>query len=286
MSDTERQSPRTAIRNWLQDTDSTSTIKPANAYSEQQDVERGSRHRSRRHHSTKYPLEAKHRHNEEACRKHQRYNKSGTRQKHVTDQVLAVSLHQPQPQIYSKVNTAVDPNGLGLAERLGLHAPFRTFKDHSDNDIIGVQGRPRKRRRSRSSTSSYLEPAAANDLSDNDHDHPSPATKLCTARTGPGLGDRCKNISPTASQGSQMMLPSPEKLLKSYERRPRHKTRQDRYELKDNNRDGGKTEQAAKKNRVEKKQKKHKRKEKSGAALMHDFTAHNVAHDRLTVSCT
>ena len=80
-----------------------------------------------------------------------------------------------------------------------------------------------------------------------------------------------------------MMILSPEKL--SYERRPRHKTRQDRYELKGNNKDSEKMKQATKKDRGEKKQKKHKRKEKSGTALMHDFAAQNVAHDRLTVSC-
>lgn len=286
MSDAERQSPRTAIRNWLQVADSKSTTENADAFPEQQPINLGLRHHSRRHHTTRYSSETKHPHDEEAGRKQQRHNKSGARQKRVTDEILLLNSHQAQPQIHPKPNTASNSNSLGLAERLGLHAPFRTFKDHSDQDIVDVQGRPRKRRRSRSSTSSYLEPAAATDLSENGHDHPSHATILRTTNGGPALGDRGKNTSPMASQSSETMLPSSEKLLKSYERRPRHKTRQDRYELKDNNRHSGKMKQAAKKDREGRKQKKHKRKEKSGAALMHGFAAQNVAHDRLTVSCT
>ncbi len=279
MSDAERLSPRTAIRNWLHVTDSKLTAKPTNAFAEQRDTEQRSKRHSKRHHETMYPSKAKIQHDKDAGQKHQRNNKSGTREKRVTDKVLLVNSHQAKPQANFTENTALNSDGLGLAERLGLHAPFRTFKDHSDNDTVDVQGRPRKRRRSRASTSSYLEPAAPADLSDNDHDHPIHATIVRTASSGPVLGDRVKKTSPTMSQGS-------EKLLKAYERRPRHKTRQDRYELKDNNRDSEKKKQAAKKDRGEKKQKKHKRKEKSGAALMHDFAAQNVAHDRLTVSYT
>ena len=276
MSDSERQSPRTAIRNWLQATNSKSHAKPTDALPERQNIERRSTHHVRRHHTKRHRSEPKNQHAEEAGQERPRHKKS------------RVNSHQAQPQLPSKENTAVDSNGLNLAERLGLHAPFRTFKDHSDNGIPDVEGRPRKRRRIRTSTSSYLEPAATNDLSDNDHDHPSHTTILRMANEGPALGDRGKNTSPTASQGSEMLSPSPEKLLKSYERRPRHKTRQDRYELKGSNRDSLKTPRIEKKDRGENKPKKHKhqRKEKSGAALMHDFAAQNVAHDRLTVSCT
>ena len=286
MSDAERQSPRTAIRNWLQVTDSKSTTENADAFPEEQPVNLGLRHHSRRHHTTRYSSKTKHPHDEEAGRKQQRHSPSGARQKRITDEVLLLNLHRPQPQTHTKSDTPSNSNSLGLAERLGLHAPFRTFKDHSNHDIVDVQVRPRKRRRSGSSTSSYLEPAAANDHSENGHDHPSHTTILRTTSAGPALGERGKDMSPMASQSSEMMLSSPETLLKSYERRPRHKIRQDRYELKDNNRRSEKMKQAAKKDRGGRKQKKHKRKEKSGAALMHDFAAQNVAHDRLTVSCT
>lgn len=283
MSDSGRQSPRIAIRDWLQSTDNNSSAKPADAFPEQRNNERGSRHHPRRHHTTtRYPLETKDEHNQEAGRKHQRHNSCETRQKRIANKAHLVKSHQAQPQTHRKGNT----DGLCLAEQLGLHAPFRNFKDHSDDDIDD-QGRPPKRRRNRSSTSSYLEPAAGNDLSDNDHDRPSHATILPMASMRPALADRGKITSPTASQDSELFLPSPEKPHKSYERRPRHKTRQDRYELKDNNRySGEKAKQAAIKDHGRKKQKKHKRREKSGAALMHDFTAQNVAHDRLTVRCT
>ena len=64
-----------------------------------------------------------------------------------------------------------------------------------------------------------------------------------------------------------------------YDKRSRHKTRGDKYSLKEN--------WKAKKN-VEtdngKKTKRRKRREKMGKTLMHDFTASNVAQDRLTVS--
>ena len=279
MSDAEELSPRTAIRNWLQVTNSKVTAKPTNTFAEQRDTEQRSKRHSKRHHETRYPSKSKFEHDKDAGQKHQRNNESGTREKRVTDRVLLVNSHQAKPQTNFKEDTALHFDGLGLAERLGLHAPFRTFKDHSDNDTVDVQGRPRKRRRSRASTSSYLESAAPADFSDNDHDHPIHATIVRTASLGPVLGDRVKNTSPTVFQGS-------EKLLTPYERRPRHKTRQDRYELKDNNRNSEKTKQAAKKDRGDQKQKKHKRKEKSGAALMHDFAAQNVAHDRLTVSYT
>ena len=278
MSDSERQSPRTAIRNWLQETDSKLNAKPTDARPEGQDTERGSRHHKRRQHTKRDRSETKDQHAKEAGRKRPVHDKNG------------LASRQAQSQFHSKENTAVNADCLGLAERLGLHAPFRTFKDHSDNGIPDIQGLARKRRRIRSSTSSYLEPAAAIDLSDNDNDRLSHTTILRSANERPVLGHRGKNASSTASQSSEKLLPSPEKLLKSYERRPRHKTRQDRYDLKDSNRDVVKTLKPARKDLGEKKQKKqkhkHKRKEKSGAALMYDFAAQNVAHDRLTVSST
>lgn len=274
MSDSDRESPRAAIRNWLQATDSKLNAKPSDALPEGQDIERRSRHHVRRHHTKRHRSETKDQHGEEAGRKRPRHDNSG------------LNSREAPSQLKSKENTAVHATGFGLAERLGLHAPFRTFKDHSDNSIPDVEGRPRKRKRIRSSTSSYLEPAAANELSDKGHDRPNYSAILRTANERPALGDRGKNTSSTASQDSETSLPSPEKLLESFERRPRHKTRHDRYELKDSNRDSVKMLKTAKKDRGQKTQKKHKRKEKSGAALMHDFAAQNVAHDRLTVSCT
>ena len=283
MANAERQSPRKAIREWLSDTNNKSTAKPANVYPEQQDIEPRSRHHSRRHHRTRYPPEDVGQREDTAGRKHQRGTKGGVQQKSVSGKARPLDSQRAQPKIGLKENTAVNSSGLGFAERLGLHAPFRTFKDHSDHDISEVQDRPRKRRHSRSSTSSYLEPAAASDVSDTASGHPGHGTMQRAALSRPALGSRGKHNSPTAYQGLEI-LPSPEKLYKSYERRPRRRTRKDHYELKGADRDSGKANKAVRKDRVVKGQKKHKRKEKSGATLMHDFTAENVAHDRLTVS--
>lgn len=67
----------------------------------------------------------------------------------------------------------------------------------------------------------------------------------------------------------------------SYERKKRHKTREDRYELKQDKKDRKETE--ARKKTANKKKEKHKRRAVSGTALMQDFSAKNVAPDRLTV---
>ena len=289
MSSAERQSPRKAIREWLLTTNNKPTAKPANVYPEQQEIEPRSTHHSKRHHRTRYPPEVVSQHEDIAGRKHQRGIESGIQQKSVLGKARPVYSQRAQPKIDLKEDSTVNSSGLGFAEQLGLHAPFRTFKDHSDYDISEVQDRPRKRRHRTSSTSSYLEPAAASDVSDTASGHPGHGTTQHAAHSAPALGSRSKHNSPTACQGLES-LPSPEKLLKSYERRPRRKTRKDHYELKGVDRDSGKTKKAVRKDRavgkdrVVKKQKKHKRKEKSGATLMHDFTAENVAHERLTVS--
>ena len=69
--------------------------------------------------------------------------------------------------------------------------------------------------------------------------------------------------------------------LKSYERRPRHKTREDRYEMKQTRK--SKRESNAVRSFTQR-SKRRKGKEKSGAAHIHNFKAPNVSHDRLTVT--
>ena len=283
MSNTE--SPRTAIHKWLQGTDGKSTVKPAEALSEQQKIERISRHNSKPHRRTNYHSAIEGPHDEEAGRKRYIYGKDGDRQKKIPDNALSSNPLQARSRKHSKAIAAITPDGHGLAERLGLHAPFRMLRDRSGDSIPESQGRLPKRRRSRSSTSSYLEPAAANTFSDNDHARSSHSTILGNVGTRPALGDEGNNSPPTVSKDSGVLQPPTEKLSVSYSKRPRHKTRKDRYELKESSRPREKTKQDTKKNRTKKKPKKPKRKEKSGAALMHGFAAQNVVHDRLTVSC-
>ena len=66
-----------------------------------------------------------------------------------------------------------------------------------------------------------------------------------------------------------------------YKKRSRHKTRQDRYEVKNAKKS---TEESAIKDGSSRKVRKRTRKDKSGAALIHEYRAPNLLHDRLTVS--
>lgn len=173
---------------------------------------------------------------------------------------------------------------MSLAERLNLHAPFRSFGSTNDFEDLNDSrlGRARKRRRSPSSTSSDLEPAAL-------PVEPLNAKMNCAASSEhKRLDIRYDTASQSPSQllqSSSATFVSPERAIKSYERRPRHKTKENRYELKQH--------KAAVKHKREKKDrnygedkkiKKSKLHKKSGGALVHDFAAHNVAQDRLTVS--
>ena len=168
---------------------------------------------------------------------------------------------------------------MGLAERLGLHAPFRTFADQDTNE----RSERRRRKRGRSlSISSLLEPAE--EPLDPQDNH----TKI--GFNGPGkraakYGHSLSDVR-FATSASPCNVPSlPEQPVKRYEKRPRHKTKEDKYKVKQ---DGDKsTKQRARKEKkrgTDKPNKKAKRKEKSGDALMHTFSAPNIAQERLTVS--
>ena len=160
-----------------------------------------------------------------------------------------------------------------LAEKLGLHAPFRTFADRSAELPLSQ----RKRRRSTSSSSSYLERGSF------DAEH----IRRENSPLGEGPRQQSYRQKRTDRQlstetGNATLSPR-QKPSKAYERRPRHKTREDRYELK-HDKKGATSKQVEKKN--VQKRKKRTRKEKSGAALLHSFAAPNVASERLTVRNT
>ena len=67
----------------------------------------------------------------------------------------------------------------------------------------------------------------------------------------------------------------------AFKRRPRRKTREEKYELKEAK--NARSKQREKKT-FHKKLKGQKRKERTGSTLLHNFKARNVAQDRLTVS--
>ena len=173
-------------------------------------------------------------------------------------------------------------NNVGLAERLGLHAPFRTFPDHSTSEHLdhGVSSLTRKRR-CEASSSSILEPAGV--CLDREQSHRGPRYKEermshCEQDHSSEAGSGMSEFDPDAASLS-------EKPTKQYGRRPRHKTKDDKYEVKQPGRKSEKHKAKKKQPDGKVKQgKKRKRKERSGDALMHKFSAPNVAQDRLTVS--
>ena len=172
---------------------------------------------------------------------------------------------------------------MSLAERLNLHAPFRSFGDGNGfNDLNTSRlGHARKRRRSPSSASSFLESAVLLEKPQNE-------SVNCKVSRSHKRRHQYEDLSSQSfsgsSQSSSETAMSPEKPTKTYERRSRHKTKEDRYELKQNKvMEKQKKQRKDKKKGEAKKEKKPRLCKKSGAALVHDFEAHNVAQDRLTV---
>lgn len=97
--------------------------------------------------------------------------------------------------------------------------------------------------------------------------------------------DRSYKSGSGMSESGPDAATSPEGPTKQYGRRPRHKTKDDKYEVKQPGRKSEKHKGKKEKRDAKAKQgKKRKRKERSGDALMHTFSAPNVAQDRLTVS--
>ncbi|MCJ1389319.1 hypothetical protein MMC18_002175 [Xylographa bjoerkii] len=137
----------------------------------------------------------------------------------------------------------------------------------------------RRKRRRASSSSSYLEPAIANEMTHT-------ASRICKESHSRGRNadaqhnERRQEIS--SSDVSDVSVSqtsfSPAKPVKTYERRSRHKTREDRYLLKD-----ATAHVRAPKEKKRKKSTRLSRKEKTGSALLHNFVADNVASERLTL---
>lgn len=175
------------------------------------------------------------------------------------------------------------PSDENLPQVLGLYAPFRSFgREKTDMDMNKDPVRSsRKRKRKHSSVSSYLEPATfvvRTEVGDIGCDkNKAPVSQGFNAK----LDENTSQSSPSSPHTSPIKPIPPKKLNKDYERRPRNRTRENRYEMKQ--KEEVKKRKKKKDECAPKKERKRKRKEKSGAALMHGFTAQNVAHDRLTV---
>lgn len=289
MPDDERESPRAAIRSWLQSTE-TKSSKPRQTRADLPQEQRQQSTKTRYHPIGQASFKDDPVVDRAGTSATQDVDHRGHPDRGKAKDKLKASEHALtrddtfQSNKARTHNHAVQrPEERGLAERLGLHAPFRTFKDRSDHEEVDLNAltRPRKRRRRKSSTESYLEPAEIHNRTESDHDGRS-LVKTTEFKSNSHL--RPKSCSEPNSESSVRTLPTPEKPSVLYERRPRHKTREDRYELKEE--DTAKREKKRKasgNNLTKRKLKKPKRKEKSGAALMHDFSAQNVSNDRLTV---
>ena len=275
-----RQSPRAAIRTWLRQTKTNNSRFESNHIDSKLPV-----HCSQepRRHKTRYDREIT---SQSGTRGHPKRVANGESreplQRDPNKSIPSTSnSHREQRQDQTTKVTQPRPGDPGFAESLGLHPPFRTFRVQSEDSVVHQQDpiRARKRKRKASSTISYLEPAVVDELTDAEDGKWRPYERERTRRLPPGDDDGELKSLPGSLQRPEQTTALPEKPAESYKRRPRHKTREDRYELKDGTRD----EKKVAKDSQEKKQKKHKRREKSGAALMHSFTAQNVSHDRLTV---
>lgn len=173
-------------------------------------------------------------------------------------------------------------NNVGLAERLGLHAPFRTFPDNSTYEHLDQESsRHKRKRRCETSSSSILEPAGVS----LDREKGRQVPRHQEERMSHLEQDRFSESGSGMSEFGPDAASSPEKPTKQYGRRPRHKTKDDKYEVKQPSKKSEKHKGKKKQPNGKAKQgKKRKRKERSGDALMHTFSAPNVAQDRLTVS--
>ena len=273
-----RESPRAVIRTWLQQTNDSSRLESNHIESEL------SVHRSQeaRRHKTRVNREITSQNRIRGQPKRVTNAETGQPLQRAPDKSFLSRPHREQPQDRTAKALQPRPGDPGFAESLGLHPPFRTFRVQSEDALPHQEdlARTRKRKRKASSTISYLEPAVVDELTDAENGKWKPPEREGTRRLP--LSDDDGVLKPLSGflRGPDQTTALPEKPAESFERRPRHKTREDRYELKDGTREKRKV---ATKDSQEKKQKKHKRREKSGGALMHNFTAQNVAHDRLTV---
>ncbi|KAL8721756.1 MAG: hypothetical protein Q9181_007639 [Wetmoreana brouardii] len=262
MSSPRRQSPRAAIQEWLSHTDKAVTIGTLEQAKSQK--EKGEGHEQRR-------LSPRRSHGGYGLPHFGRENPRHAPDGHCDGQPPRASKATPRD------HTKKSKDSRNLAEQLGLHAPFRSLANRNEdvrNERQRENGR-RKRTRSLSTTSSFLEPA--------DHLDNTGRNLKSKGNAGAKKSQRGRQQSDgsASSRSPSITIVSPDQPVKTYERRKRHKTREDRYELKQEGR-RDKSQRSGEKAR-DKPRKKKKRLQKSGSALMQDFTAGNVKPERLTL---
>ena len=148
-----------------------------------------------------------------------------------------------------------------------------------DMDHHTIPASARKRKRNVPSTSSDIEPATF-------QNHAGFETNGCVNRSIYSASANNAELKETVrdsnnSYPDDLSTHSCGRAGKTYGRKPRRKTREDRYDLKE--------DKVIRKPRTQKKrhhsrERAEKRRKKSGSGMMHDFSAENVAPKRLTVS--
>jgi hypothetical protein len=171
---------------------------------------------------------------------------------------------------------------VGLAERLDLRPPFKLMQAKGLEDSAKIHKRT-------SSASSCLEPAM---LPESDpslrplivsqphrtKQHSSLRQSKASQLDGEASIDE-RSQSEASSQRSRASSAA-SAIFPKYERRPRRRTREDRYELKE----ARKRKRPSRENETKnKKCKRRKCRQKTSAAILHDFSAENIEADRLTV---
>ena len=174
----------------------------------------------------------------------------------------------------------VTTNQRNLAERLGLHAPFRHMEaaQIAKETALSLDADRRHKRRRTSSEISYLEPAITKKSHEPRKYGEEKHHKLHRSIRRHGDDSDVMEVYSDTDKSSTSVASSLERPSRAYMRRLRHKTKDDKYNVHQ--------EKIARrqKEKKERTRTKHRHRERSGTTLLQNFSASNVAQDRLTVS--
>ena len=164
-----------------------------------------------------------------------------------------------------------EPN---VATKLKLHTPFRQLEEHA-------RGRNSKREAVYQKKRNLSSEQTADRLKRGERVSKRNRRAQQFLESSTSSSDHCNEH--ITDENCQETVEDHVATTHPYERRRRRKTKEDRYVLKEKSNERRRTDNRGKK--VEEKGRKgHKRREKTGAALLHGFNAANVAPERLTVS--
>jgi hypothetical protein len=158
-------------------------------------------------------------------------------------------------------------------------AHFRSFHEatHDAGDYLEI--RRKRRRDSSSSDSSLLEPAVKLKLDQVIRGQVKPDISEEQEKPSPHLQKKRK--TEPSDEGTSVQFSNP---LETFEKRPRRKTRDDRYEPKKKMKKSEKPNEGKRSRTKGEKGDKKKAAKKAGEDLMHNFSSNRIAQERLTVS--